>query len=58
MSARSPYAEAYELKGVLASRRYFLLRRIAQAAFLLVFLTGPWFALWIAIGAGGRWFVL
>ena len=51
MSARSPYAEAYELKGVWASRRYFALRRLAQAAFLLVFLTGPWFGLWIAKGS-------
>lgn len=50
MSARSPYAEAYELKGVWASRRYFILRRIAQAGFLLAFLTGPLFALWIAKG--------
>ena len=51
MSARSPYTEAYELKGVWASRRYFALRRLAQAAFLLVFLTGPWFGLWIAKGS-------
>ena len=39
MSARSPYVEAYEIKGVWASRRYFVARRLTQAAFLLVFLT-------------------
>ena len=50
MSARSPYAEAYQERGVLASRRFFVARRLSQAIFLIVFLTGPWFALWIAKG--------
>lgn len=50
MSARSPYAEAYQEKGVLASRRFFIARRLSQAIFLIVFLTGPLFALWIAKG--------
>ncbi len=50
MSARFPYAEAYAEKGVFASRRYFLARRFSQAMFLIVFLSGPWFALWIAKG--------
>ncbi|MFV0279412.1 MAG: quinol dehydrogenase ferredoxin subunit NapH, partial [Rhodoblastus sp.] len=50
MSARSPYREAYAAKGVFASRRFFLARRFAQFIFLAVFLTGPWFGLWIAKG--------
>lgn len=50
MSARSPYLEAREMKGRWRSSRYFVARRAAQAAFLIVFLTGPWLGFWIAKG--------
>jgi len=50
MSARAAYVEAREIKGRWLSMRFLVLRRLAQAAFVLVFLTGPWFGLWIAKG--------
>ncbi len=50
MSARAPYIEAREIKGRWLSIRTLVLRRLTQAAFVLVFLTGPWFALSIAKG--------
>lgn len=42
--------EALEAKGWLGSRRYLLLRRASQLFFLMLFLTGPMFGLWIAKG--------
>lgn len=52
MSANSlrPGAEAIEEKGWLGAHRWLLLRRASQLAILLVFLVGPWFALWIVKG--------
>ena len=42
--------EAIEKKGWLGAHRYLLLRRTSQLAFLLVFLLGPWFGIWIVQG--------
>ncbi len=53
MSARthSPAgAEARETKGWLSAHRYLLLRRASQLFFLALFLSGPWFGLWITQG--------
>ena len=45
-----PGASAVALKGWLGAHRWLLLRRLAQIVFLGVFLTGPWFGVWIAKG--------
>lgn len=52
MSASSlrPGAEAIAEKGWLGAHRWLLLRRGSQILILLVFLLGPWFALWIVKG--------
>ena len=42
--------EAIEKKGWIGAHKYLLLRRISQAIFLLLFLIGPWFGLWIVKG--------
>lgn len=43
-------AEAIAEKGWLGAHKYLLLRRISQAGFLILFLLGPWFGLWIVKG--------
>lgn len=45
-----PGREAARRHGWWAANRYLVLRRIAQAGFLGVFLTGPLFGVWIAKG--------
>ncbi|WP_417244087.1 quinol dehydrogenase ferredoxin subunit NapH [Celeribacter sp.] len=42
--------EAVELKGWWKAYKYLILRRTSQAIFLLVFLIGPWFGLWLVKG--------
>lgn len=42
--------EAIEVKGWLRAHKYLLLRRASQLFFLAIFLTGPWFGLWIVEG--------
>lgn len=37
-------------KGRLAARKWLIARRLSQLGFLLAFLSGPWFGLWIAKG--------
>lgn len=43
-------AEALRSKGPWAARRWLLLRRCSQLLVLALFLSGPWFGLWIAKG--------
>lgn len=51
MSANlTPYVEARAAKGVWQAHRYGILRRLVQAGFLVLFLTGPLFGLWISKG--------
>ena len=51
MSANArPYLEARAQKGLWASSRFLLLRRISQLFFLALFLSGPLFGIWIAKG--------
>lgn len=53
MSARTHQTvgqEARELKGWLGANKYLLLRRFSQLFFLVLFLTGPLFGLWIVTG--------
>jgi ferredoxin-type protein NapH len=45
-----PGARAVAANGWLASYQWLLLRRIMQAVVLLLFLSGPWFGLWIVKG--------
>ncbi len=49
MSA-NPGQRAREVRGFLFANRYLIARRAAQIFFLLLFLTGPWFGLWITKG--------
>lgn len=44
-------AEAVRVKGWFAAQRWLLLRRISQLAVLALFLSGPWFGVWIAKGS-------
>ncbi|MBS1159436.1 MAG: quinol dehydrogenase rane protein [Proteobacteria bacterium] len=46
----SPHAAAGPLKGGFAARRWLILRRLCQLSVLALFLSGPWFGLWIAKG--------
>lgn len=48
--ARLAAQETLPARGFLARNKYLLLRRLAQALVLALFLTGPWFGLWIAKG--------
>jgi ferredoxin-type protein NapH len=43
-------ADALAAKGWWGAQRWLLLRRLSQLTVLLLFLTGPWFGLWIAKG--------
>ncbi|WP_372572089.1 quinol dehydrogenase ferredoxin subunit NapH [Ruegeria jejuensis] len=59
MSARTHMPvgqEAVEVKGWITAHRFLLLRRASQVFFLLLFLLGPWFGIWIVEGtlAGSR----
>lgn len=46
-----PGAEAVRVKGWFAAHRWLLLRRFSQLAVLALFLSGPWFGVWIAKGS-------
>jgi ferredoxin-type protein NapH len=45
-----PYVEARETKGVVEAHRFGVLRRLAQASFLALFLAGPMAGVWIVKG--------
>lgn len=45
-----PGAEAVRVKGWFGAHRWLVLRRVAQLSVLALFLTGPWFGVWIAKG--------
>lgn len=47
---RIPGRAAWRRNGWWIAHRFLILRRLAQAGFLLVFLSGPWFGVWIAKG--------
>lgn len=47
---RIPGREAAAVRGVLAANRWLIARRLSQALFLALFLTGPLFGVWIAKG--------
>lgn len=56
-STASPVgAEAIAAKGWIGAHRFLILRRASQMFFLLLFLLGPWFGLWLVAGtlAGSR----
>jgi ferredoxin-type protein NapH len=42
--------EAREVKGWFGAHRFLLLRRFSQLFFLVLFLLGPWFGIWIVKG--------
>ena len=42
--------EAIAAKGWLSAHKYLLLRRASQVFFLVLFLLGPWFGIWIVQG--------
>ncbi len=42
--------EAIEKKGWLGAHRWLILRRISQLTVLVLFLSGPWFGVWLAKG--------
>ena len=46
----SPGKEAVLQKGWLAANRWLILRRLTQAGFLMLFLIGPWYGIWIVKG--------
>lgn len=45
-----PGAEAVRVKGWFGAHRWLVLRRISQLTVLALFLSGPWFGVWIAKG--------
>ncbi|MFZ2269202.1 MAG: quinol dehydrogenase ferredoxin subunit NapH [Azonexus sp.] len=45
-----PGAEAVRVKGWFGAHRWLILRRVSQLAVLVLFLSGPWFGVWIAKG--------
>lgn len=45
-----PGHEAIALKGVLKASRWLILRRLSQISFIVLFLLGPWFGIWIVKG--------
>jgi ferredoxin-type protein NapH len=47
---KRPGAEAIAEKGWLKANKWLLLRRASQIGILLLFLVGPWYALWIVKG--------
>ena len=46
----NPGQRAHELHGFWFANRYLIARRVAQVLFLVLFLTGPWFGIWITEG--------
>ena len=53
MTARTPMPlghEAIATKGWLGAHKYLLLRRASQLFFLVLFLLGPWFGIWVVQG--------
>jgi ferredoxin-type protein NapH len=48
--ANRPGAEAAAEKGWLRAHKWLLLRRFSQIGILLLFLIGPWYAIWIVKG--------
>lgn len=46
----NPGLRARQLHGFWFANRYLVARRVAQVLFLVLFLTGPWFGLWITEG--------
>lgn len=42
--------EARQVKGWFGAHRFLLLRRFSQAFFLVLFLLGPWFGIWVVKG--------
>lgn len=45
-----PGAEAVRVKGWFGAHRWLVLRRLSQLTVLALFLSGPWFGVWIAKG--------
>jgi len=45
-----PGAEAVRVKGWFGAHRWLVLRRVSQLTVLALFLSGPWFGVWIAKG--------
>ncbi|MCB4361587.1 quinol dehydrogenase ferredoxin subunit NapH [Quatrionicoccus australiensis] len=50
METMRPGAEAVRIKGWFGAHRWLVLRRISQLTVLALFLSGPWFGVWIAKG--------
>ncbi|UCV16658.1 quinol dehydrogenase ferredoxin subunit NapH [Quatrionicoccus australiensis] len=50
METMRPGAEAVRVKGWFGAHRWLILRRISQLTVLALFLSGPWFGVWIAKG--------
>lgn len=50
MSLQDPGRTAITEKGWLRAHKWLLLRRVSQLGFLLLFLLGPWFGIWIVTG--------
>ncbi|WP_313951893.1 quinol dehydrogenase ferredoxin subunit NapH [Accumulibacter sp.] len=50
MSAKRPGAEAIAAKGWMAANKWLLLRRLCQLTILLLFLLGPFAAVWVVKG--------
>jgi len=46
-----PGVEAVRIKGWFGAHRWLVLRRISQLAVLALFLSGPWFGVWVAKGS-------
>ncbi|SNZ07656.1 quinol dehydrogenase ferredoxin subunit NapH [Cohaesibacter gelatinilyticus] len=46
----TPGKRAFELHGFWFANRYLIARRLTQVFFIALFLTGPWFGIWIAEG--------
>ncbi len=45
-----PGTEAIQLKGIIKGHQWLILRRLSQVSFILLFLLGPWFSIWIVKG--------
>ena len=49
-SASQAGRDARQRHGFIRSHRWLLLRRLSQLAILMMFLSGPWFGVWILKG--------
>lgn len=49
-SANQAGLEARQRHGIIRSHRWLLLRRLSQLAVLMMFLSGPWWGIWILKG--------